>query len=214
MKLRAVVFDFGNVICHPPSAQQLSQAAARCGLTLDAFCAAFWRHRREYDRGADPAAYWQDIAASIGRVFDDSLVAEMIQREIDFWSNFDHRVLDWTHDLRRAGFRTGILSNLPRPLGETLRAQPGFLSHFDQVTFSYELGFIKPEPEIYLHAIHELGVDPTEALFLDDRSDNVEGARAIGLNAEIFTTWEEFLDQDRARYSLPPPESGAVTGPA
>ena len=139
------------------------------------------------------------------------MVAEMIRREIDFWSHFDTRVLNWTQDLRRAGLRTSILSNLPRTLGESLRAEPGFLDHFDQVTFSYELGVIKPEPEIYRHAIQGLGVEPTEALFLDDRPENVEGARAAGLHAEIFTTWEEFLDRDRARYGLPPePEDGLI----
>jgi putative hydrolase of the HAD superfamily len=203
MKLRAVIFDYGNVICRPPTQQQLSEAAALCGLTVDEFWQAFWRKRREYDRGTDPAAYWQDIAASTGRVFDDAMVAELIRREVDFWSHFDTRVLSWAQDLRRAGLRTGILSNLPRPLGEKLRAEEGFLGHFDQVTFSYDLGVIKPEAEIYRHAIQGLGVEPKEALFLDDRPENVEGARAIGMHAELFTTWEEFLERDRARYNLP-----------
>jgi putative hydrolase of the HAD superfamily len=205
MKLRAVIFDYGNVICHPPAPQQLSEAAAMCGLTVEEFRQAFWRNRREYDRGTDPTAYWQDIAASSGRVFDEAIVAEMIRREVDFWSRFDARVLNWTQDLRCAGLRTGILSNLPRPLGEKLRAEEGFLSHFDQVTFSYELGVIKPEAEIYHNAIQGLGVAPMEALFLDDRPENVEGARAAGIHAEVFTTWEQFLERDRARYGLPEP---------
>ena len=50
-----------------------------------------------------------------------------------------------------------------------------------------------------------LGVEPAEALFLDDRPENVEGGRAAGIHAEIFTTWEEFLERDRARYGLPEP---------
>ena len=45
--------------------------------------------------------------------------------------------------------RTGILSNLPRPLGERLREADGFLEHFDHVTFSYELALVKPQREIY-----------------------------------------------------------------
>src|SRR6185437_5533474 len=171
--LRAVIFDFGNVICRPPTRQQLSEAAALCGLTVEEFLQAFWRKRREYDRGTDAQAYWQDIAASTGRVFDAALVAEMMRREVDFWSHFDGRVLGWVQELRSAGLRTGILSNLPRTLGEKLRGDTGFLGHFDQVTFSYELGVIKPEAEIYHHAIEGLGVEPGRALFLDDRPENV-----------------------------------------
>lgn len=206
MKLRAVIFDYGNVICRPPSEQQLSDAAELCGLSVDDFVAAFWRKRREYDRGSDARAYWKDIAESSGRVFDEALIAEMMRREVDFWGRFDDRVLSWARDLRAAGLRTSILSNLPRTLGERLRSEPGFLEHFDQVTFSYELGFIKPEAPIYQHAIEGLGVEPAEALFLDDRPENVEGARAAGIHAEVFNSWEEFLERDCLRYGLPRPE--------
>ncbi|MEO8053500.1 MAG: HAD family phosphatase [Acidobacteriota bacterium] len=206
MKLRAVIFDYGNVICRPPTEQQLSEAATKCGITVDEFLHAFWRKRREYDRGTDAREYWREFAAEIGRDFDDAMVDQMMRREIDFWSTFDTRVLNWTKDLRRAGLRTSILSNLPRTLGEWLRAQKGFLDHFDQVTFSYELGVIKPEAEIYHNAVRGLGVEPAEALFLDDRPENIEGGRAAGIHAEIFTTWENFLQRDRARYGLPEPE--------
>ena len=205
MKLRAVIFDYGNVICRPPSQQQLSEAAALCGITVEAFVRAFWRKRREYDRGTDATEYWEEIAASSGRVFDEATVADMMRREVDFWGRFDARVLSWAQDLRCAGLRTGILSNLPRTLGHKLRADTGFLDHFDQVTFSYELGVIKPESGIYHHAIDGLGIEPAEALFLDDRPENVEGARDAGIHAEVFTSWEGFLESDRARYGLPAP---------
>ena len=206
MKLRAVIFDYGNVICRPPTEQQLSEAAELCGLTVEEFVQAFWRKRREYDRGTDARTYWLDIAESSGRVFDEALISEMMRREVDFWGRFDDRVLSWARDLRAAGLRTGILSNLPRTLGERLRAEAGFLDHFDQVTFSYELGVIKPEAAIYRHAIEGLGVEPAEALFLDDRPENVEGARAAGIHAEVFNSWEEFLESDCLRYGLPRPE--------
>jgi putative hydrolase of the HAD superfamily len=200
MNLRAVIFDFGGVLCFPPTTQQLSEAAALCGLTLPEFVDAFWRKRREYDRGTDAAVYWRDIGQASQRHFDDAMVAEMIRREIDFWSRFDQRVFDWITELRQAGMRTSILSNLPKPLGERLRATPGFLDHFDQVTFSYELGVIKPEREIYDYALRGLDVAPAEALFLDDREENIAGARAVGLHAELFTTWEEFQQQHRQRF--------------
>ncbi len=206
MKLRAVIFDYGNVICRPPSEQQLSEAAALCGFTVEEFVQSFWRKRREYDRGSNARAYWQDVAACSGRVFDETLIVEMMRREVDFWGRFDDRVLKWTQDLRRAGLRTSILSNLPRTLGEKLRGEPGFLEHFDQVTFSYELGFIKPEAPIYQHAIEGLRVEPAEALFLDDRPENVAGARAVGIHAEVFSSWEVFLERDCLRYGLPRPE--------
>jgi len=85
-----------------------------------------------------------------------------------------------------------LLSNLPRVLGEELRATPGFLEHFDHVTFSYELRIVKPAAAIYHHALEGLQVAPAEALFIDDKQVNVDGALAVGVRARLFTRWEEF----------------------
>ena len=58
---------------------------------------------------------------------------------------------------------------------------------------------------IYENAIRGLGVASEEALFLDDRQENVEGARAAGLHAELYVTWEDFVQETPARYGLPAP---------
>ena len=208
MKIQAVIFDFGGVICFPPSPEQWQEAASFCGCDASAFQAAFWEGRDGYDAGEDPRLYWRSVGVRLGRNFDDAAIDALIEREIRFWSRFDDRVLGWARNLRSHGVRTGILSNLPRPLGEHLKTLPGFLNHFDEITFSYELGVVKPDAPIYRSAIGGLSIDPAEALFLDDRPSNVEGARAVGLSAEIFTTWEDFLAKDREKHGLPAPSLG------
>jgi putative hydrolase of the HAD superfamily len=207
-KLRAVIFDFGGVVCFHPSDEQVAEAAQACGMTPPEFLHAFWSNRLRYDAGEiDPLEYWGAVAATAGRTFDRDLVQRMIQYEIDFWSRYDERVLAWTRQLRSQGLRTGILSNLPSPVGHHLRAEQSLLEHFDHVTFSYELRTAKPQPAIYEDAIRGLHVAPAEALFLDDRPENVEGAKAVGLQAELFVSWEKFQEDALARYRLPMPEA-------
>ena len=201
--IRAVIFDFGGVLCFHPDETRWRRAAETAGLPVEAFVSAFWAHRIRYDAGlCEPAEYWHAVARSAGIQIDDQRIPALIRTEIELWNHYDSRLLKWTSQLRAVGFRTAILSNLPRPLGEELRATPGFLEHFDHVTFSYELGKVKPQPEIYLDAIAGLGVEPAQALFLDDRPDNVDGARAVGLRAVLYSTWENF---SAARYGLPVP---------
>jgi len=134
---------------------------------------------------------------------DEALLRTLVQYEIELWNNYDQRILGWAAHLRSSGFRTAILSNLPPALGEALRATPGFLDPFDHVTFSYELKIVKPEAAIYHDAIRGVGVPPAEALFLDDKAENVEGARAVGLQAEIYSSWEAFRAEAGERYKLP-----------
>jgi putative hydrolase of the HAD superfamily len=210
MKTSAVIFDFGGVLCFHPDRQMIARAAEHCGVEYDKFLRSMWKDRLAYDGGLDPLEYWRGVAKHAGSTFDDDLIARMIDREIEFWSRYDDRVFAWIDQLRAKGIRTGILSNLPRPLGERLRTVKGFLDHFDYVTFSYELGVVKPQREIYDHAVQGAGVPAGEALFLDDRSENIEGAREAGLQAELFTTWEEFVVEVPSRYGLPAPKSLAV----
>jgi len=207
--VKAVIFDFGGVLCFPPTDDQIARAAAACGIDVPRFLEAFWKIRPEYDRGTlGPHDYWTAFAKMTGRKFDREHIEEMVRREIDFWSAYDERVLAWARELRTQGFRLGILSNLPSPLGKHLRIRPWFLDHFDQVTFSYELLLMKPEAEIYQRAIAGLGIRPSEALFLDDRPENVVGARAAGLQAVLFESWARFVERDLGRYGLPRPGTG------
>jgi|SRR5581483_7055911 len=202
MRVRAVIFDFGGVLCFHPDEARIARAAAVSGLPVDRFLKGLWQTRREYDAGRiEPAEYWRGV---IGPGFRESNLSELIRHEVELWNRYDQRVFDWIGRLRAAGNRTAILSNLPRVLGEALRVTPGFLDPFDHVTFSYELGVIKPEALIYEDAIRGVGVKPDEALFLDDRLENVEGGRAVGLRAELYSGWEGFAQSGLAeRYGLP-----------
>jgi putative hydrolase of the HAD superfamily len=212
--LGAVIFDFGGVLCFHPSNDRFAPIANLFGRTTSELIPLFWARRAEYDAARlDAYDYWASIAEAAGQKFDSASLPELIRLEVDLWNDFDGRVLRWAADLQAHGVRTAILSNLPRALGEKLRATPGFLNPFDHVTFSYELGSIKPEPEIYRDSIRGLGVPPREALFLDDRLDNVEGAQAVGLVAELFSNWEDFLRHTLPRYSLPAPEMDARAEP-
>lgn len=203
MRIRSVVFDFGNVICFPPAQAKIERAAADAGLPVNQFLGAMWKDRLPYDGGITPQEYWRGVAAHASTEFDDSLIEKMVQHEVGFWNTFDARVIAWIKTLRANGFTIGILSNLPHPIAASLRETAGFLDHFDHVTFSCDLRLFKPQAGIYEHSFQGLGVAPEETLFIDDKQENVDGARAVGMNAELFTTWEEFVKDVPARYGLP-----------
>ena len=60
------------------------------------------------------------------------------------------------------------------------------LSLLRDTVVSSEEGILKPDPEIYRRAIARFGVDPAATLFVDDKPANVEAARGLGLNGEVF----------------------------
>jgi HAD superfamily hydrolase (TIGR01509 family) len=70
---------------------------------------------------------------------------------------------------------------------------------FDHIFISAEMGFAKPDPEIYKVVIDSLGQDPAELIFVDDFVENVKAAREARLNAIHFRTREQAL-ADLAEY--------------
>jgi putative hydrolase of the HAD superfamily len=65
---------------------------------------------------------------------------------------------------------------------------------FDTVMFSAEEGIRKPGAEIFLRMSSRLGVEPTRILFVDDRIENVKGARAVGMKATQFTDTSDVFE--------------------
>jgi putative hydrolase of the HAD superfamily len=189
MQLKAIIFDYGGVLCFHPPEQQVRELAALCRLTYDQFLAGYWSLRAAYDRGdIERDDYWSRIGKPGGHAYTGPEIENFSRGDVQFWVHLDRRMMDWARQIRASGLRIGLLSNLPQPLGEHLRDEMRLTAGFDHHSFSYELRAAKPEAAIYRHALEGLGVEPGEALFLDDRPENVEGARAVGIRAIQFET--------------------------
>lgn len=65
--------------------------------------------------------------------------------------------------------------------------------YFDKCFLSHILHMAKPNKDIYLHAVKELGVEPWEILFFDDRKENVETANELGMTAYCTKGFEDVM---------------------
>jgi len=78
--------------------------------------------------------------------------------------------------------------------------------YFDTVVFSYDVGYVKPEPEIYREAMSRVGVSAAEAVFVGDGGSNeLKGARAVGLTTiltveVVASRWPDQVSS-RARHA-------------
>jgi glucose-1-phosphatase len=57
---------------------------------------------------------------------------------------------------------------------------------FDDYVLSFEVGIMKPNPEIYRHALRKAGVSGQEAVLIDDLEENIRGAEAVGLEGIVY----------------------------
>ncbi|WP_105614643.1 HAD family hydrolase [Vallitalea okinawensis] len=68
--------------------------------------------------------------------------------------------------------------------------------YFDSFVMSSTLGVFKPNEKMYMTALEELDIQPEEALFIDDSPKNIEGAKALGLQAILIVRDGEAIDYD------------------
>lgn len=66
---------------------------------------------------------------------------------------------------------------------------------FDVQTLSYQVGYAKPSPEIFNVHLKEMGIMPQDAVFIDDRESNCEGARAVGMQAIAYQNIEQLKEE-------------------
>lgn len=62
---------------------------------------------------------------------------------------------------------------------------------FDNMVMSFEVGMTKPEPEIYKMAAGNLGVEPSECIFIDDIDRYAEAAEAVGMKGIVYENFRQ-----------------------
>ena len=182
-----LILDYGEVLCHPMRAGAMALLASQLGAPESEMSAAYWRHRREYDLGMASREYWALVAGDLGTALDESVLASLITIDVDSWTDYRDEVWTLAATYRQTGGRVGLLSNGVREIVARIRADHDLTALFDAVVISYEVQLAKPEPEIYRVALDRLATAPGHALFVDDRLENIEAARELGIQVLHFT---------------------------
>jgi putative hydrolase of the HAD superfamily len=194
-KINAVILDYGQVLAHSATPEDFGRMAKILNSSFETFYALWQNTRDPYDRGDfTPEEYWLKLAAQANSSIDRSQIEILRNVEIEIWSHLDQGMLDWVSQLRAKGIKTGLLSNMPSDLVTYLRANCEWMENFVFKTFSSEVGMIKPDPAIYEHTLHGLGVSASESLFVDDREINIQAARALGMHAIQFSSISQLKD--------------------
>ena len=94
-------------------------------------------------------------------------------------------------ELRRRGFKTYLFSNTNDLAVEHVRGNFPFFRHFDGYILSYEVGGMKPQPEIYAAMEDLTGRRGADLVYLDDRPENVAAGAARGWRAILHTSPEK-----------------------
>jgi putative hydrolase of the HAD superfamily len=180
--IKAVISDFGGVLVRTRTEGSRRALEQRLGLPPNTI---------------DARVFSSDLSlkAMCGEVSEDELW-RTLERELDLprfgmtWQEFqreffvedflDEELVALIRSVRPA-LKTGLISNAWDGLREVLRTRVPIADVFDVLVISAEEKIAKPDPRIYHLALQRLGVQPHEAIFLDDFVENIHAANALGL---------------------------------
>lgn len=103
--------------------------------------------------------------------------------------------VEWTSSLKERGYHLYIISNYGEYTLEQTKAKMDFLQYMDGAIFSYQYQIIKPDVRIYEQLLKNYDLRAEECVFIDDKAENVEAAKAAGYQGIVFTDYETVKEQ-------------------
>jgi putative hydrolase of the HAD superfamily len=192
LALRAVILDYGMVLSGPQNPEARAALLRLTGLSSERFDRLYWTDRSAYDEGLlTGKMYWQNFVRDAGLSLSEAETEELNNWDVRMWMSVNAEMVAWQLKLNERGLLTGIISNMGDSVLEAMQREFEWLARFDVLVWSYQLGMVKPDPAIYRYALEKLGTRPEEALFIDDKRENVGAATAMGIKGIVFSNVEQ-----------------------
>jgi glucose-1-phosphatase len=185
-QIRCIFFDLGKVLVDLDYDKFKERMLFLTGAGIEKLQAAF---------AADGAVSKYEL----GLISDDAFLAEISQKLgmsldlkdfLEAWTCLfpEKAILSETILFELSGnCPLWIISNTNRLHFEFIHARYNFIANYFQGwILSYEEGLAKPNPAIFELSLQKAGVPAAEALFIDDRQENVESALRLGMDAFQF----------------------------
>jgi putative hydrolase of the HAD superfamily len=209
------LFDFGGVVIKWKNNNPIFDSIARrYGVPREEMRRAFELALPRLEAGeVSMRDFLEEVLGRFGKRLrkgdsPDELWAAPFERLVSFRVG----TVSLVRSLKRRGFRVFLFSNTSTPHAKLVRRK-GWDRLFDGFMTSCELHAIKPNPEAFGKALAEMGTGPSQVVFIDDKEENVKGAKDFGIRWAFRFTSVAALRRDVAQVLSARPRPAPVLVP-
>jgi epoxide hydrolase-like predicted phosphatase len=198
MPIRAVIFDLMDVLILTGESDERRALETRLGLgegSLRRILLTSPLFREAIAGRVSAEALWREIAWRLGVPLDDW---RMLARTFSSAHHLNDELMRFIRTLR-SRYKTAVLTNTDSAVREWGIERFHVEQEVDLVIISAEEGMHKPQPEFFLLAAERLGIQPEEALFVDDEPRYCAAAEAVGMRAIQFRDTDQAIAEIQAR---------------
>jgi FMN phosphatase YigB (HAD superfamily) len=193
VKIEAILFDLGKVLIDFNFETGVQALHASCSISRNQLEEVLWDENwiRRYERGEISTREFHEYLCEKASLKMD--LPEFCQT----WGSVFLPGLLVSEDLIAALGRKYpliLVSNTNEAHIEFVREKYRILDYFDRQILSFEVGSLKPDPEIFEHAIEAAECTPGALFFTDDREENILAAGKFGIHAHQFKTEPKLIE--------------------
>ena len=188
---KAMIFDWGGVLIDDPAGELVRYCAAKLGVEAQDCQRAFDSYLPAFHRGViTEKVFWDQVCDQLNRPMPE---------QKSLWTEAFRNIIqpkEAMYDLAQSlgqRYKIAVLSNTELPVIEHFLAHRSDL--FEVKVFSCEEGLIKPQGDLFERCVQRLGVEPHEAVLIDDRIENVAGARAAGWRGILYESYGLLIEE-------------------
>lgn len=185
MTKTTVIFDLGKVLVEYDWQSYLKSFSFDKKVS-NAIANAMFLNKdwEEGDKGAD-AEQWLSLFIENAPEYEKEI--RMVYEHLEGCAYRFPYTLELIEFFEKRGFRIYFLSNYSEYLYEKTKETLSFLDRFDGGIFSFQEKCIKPDKMIYKRLLEKYHISPNEAIFFDDREENIIAAEELGILGVVFT---------------------------
>jgi len=188
MNIRAIGFDYGGVIKGSPGSIFEKGVGDILGVSRELFKKVYFENNFLVNTGKlSWEEFWKKVLSELGKTEKTPEFFEFLKNQPKPKINED--VIRLISKLKSSGYKVGILSNNSIEKAQKIRFSE-IAKYFDTMVFSEEVGYMKPQLEIFEIFIKNLGIKIEELVFIDDTEQSLKTAKEIGFYPILFTSYE------------------------
>ncbi len=182
---QAVVFDFGGVLTGEPNREAVVNFIQNSfHFSKEEFEKVNLEKRQAVKQGKTDEEFWISYAKTKGIKLPSDW-GESFRSVMKDAIGVNPQMYILVNQLKEQHIPVALLSNIDERLSKLIR-DFGLYEPFTPCLLSYEIGIEKPDLKAYEFLLTELNLPAKEVLFIDDRPENIEAAKAAGLDAILF----------------------------
>lgn len=190
LSTKGIIFDLNGPIMTEEADVIFERHSLQRGFEKDAIKKLI----KEYYQGAhkgkfkDLADFFEKVKPSLDITIDEM---NEIFEEMHSTKRINTEMIELISFLKKT-YKIGLLTNFTSDLERFLKDTFNIYHLFDAILNSYDIKAKKPEPIAFYHALDALHLKPEEAIFVDDKEENIEAAISIGMKAILYNDFEQF----------------------